>query len=115
MPPVLGPRSPSCTVLWSCAATSGSTPVPSESAKNDASSPTRNSSITTVSPESPKARASRHCATARSASSRVWHTTTPLPAARPSAFTTSGAPISRQWRRAAAASRKVPKRAVGMR
>ena len=50
MPPVLGPRSSSQIVLWSCAAPNGSAEAPSESTKNDASSPVMNSSTTTVRP-----------------------------------------------------------------
>ena len=46
MPPVFGPLSPSPTRLWSCAEASGIAVSPSHSAKNEASSPTRNSSIT---------------------------------------------------------------------
>ena len=59
MPPVLGPRSPSQTVLWSCAAPNGSAETPSESTKNDTSSPVMNSSTTTARPASPNAPSSR--------------------------------------------------------
>ena len=95
MPPVLGPRSSSNTVLWSWAAASGTTDEPLENAKNDASSPTMNSSTTTVAPAAPNSRRSMHWAMAASASSSVAHTMAPLPAASPSVFTTSGAPSSR--------------------
>ena len=54
MPPVFGPVSPSPTRLWSCAEASGIAVSPSHSAKNDASSPTRNSSITTSAPAAPR-------------------------------------------------------------
>ncbi len=54
MPPVLGPWSPSKTRLWSCAEASGIAVSPSHSAKNDASSPARNSSTTTSAPAAPK-------------------------------------------------------------
>ena len=60
MPPVLGPWSPSKTRLWSCAAASGIAVSPSHSAKNEASSPLRNSSITTSAPASPSAAAEHH-------------------------------------------------------
>ena len=53
MPPVLGPWSPSKTRLWSCAEASGIAVSPSQSAKNEASSPARNSSTTTSAPASP--------------------------------------------------------------
>ena len=53
MPPVLGPVSPSPTRLWSCAEASGIAVSPSHSAKNEASSPSRNSSITTSAPAAP--------------------------------------------------------------
>ena len=54
MPPVFGPLSPSKARLWSCAVASGSACSPSHSAKNEASSPAMNSSITTSAPASPK-------------------------------------------------------------
>ena len=64
---------------------------PSHSAKKLISRPGRNSSITTSAPASPKA-PSNIMAMASSASRTVLATTTPLPAARPSALTTIGAP-----------------------
>src|SRR5215469_9997247 len=82
MPPVFGPASPSKARLKSCAASSGTAAVPSASANSDTSGPSRNSSMTTV----PQARA------CRTASRRSPVTTTPLPAASPSAFTTWGGP-----------------------
>ena len=88
--------------------------MPSDKAKNDASSPARNSSMTTVRPASPKARSSMQAATARSASSRLRQTMAPFPAASPSALTTMGAPSSRQYWRAARASEKIRNRAVGI-
>ena len=54
MPPVFGPSSPSRRRLWSCEVASGSTCVPSTMAMKLASSPSRNSSITTLSPALPK-------------------------------------------------------------
>ena len=90
MPPVLGPRSPSNTRLWSCAVPSGIARVPSHSAKKLASSPNRHSSTTTSAPGS-----ANRAVSASSAWSRVSATVTPLPAASPSAFTTIGAPCCR--------------------
>ena len=90
MPPVFGPVSPSPTRLWSCAVPKGSAVVPSQSTKKLASSPVRHSSITTSAFGSAK-----QAAIAASASSTVAATVTPLPAARPSALTTIGAPCSR--------------------
>ena len=89
MPPVFGPRSPSNARLWSWAVPISSACVPSQSANRLASSPARNSSITSVSPAWPKAPAKAE-RTASSASSAVAATTTPFPAASPSAFTTTG-------------------------
>ncbi len=84
MPPVLGPSSPSQTRLKSCAGASGTTVCPSVTANSDTSGPSRNSSMTTRS----------QVAAWASASARSSVTTTPLPAARPSSFTTYGAPNS---------------------
>ncbi len=47
MPPVFGPRSPSCARLKSCAGSSGTAVLPSHSANSDTSGPSRYSSITT--------------------------------------------------------------------
>ena len=58
-----------------------------------ASSPSRNSSITTRLPALPKALPESISRTASSASCNVIATITPLPAAKPSAFTTIGAPF----------------------
>ena len=90
MPPVFGPSSASRRRLWSCDVASGSTVLPSTIAMKLASSPSRNSSTTTRSPALPKRPANMSCAVA-TASSVVAQITTPLPAASPSAFTTSGA------------------------
>ena len=84
MPPVFGPVSPSPMRLKSCAAPIGTRRFPSESAKSDTSSPSSSSSITNSPPKAVTARR------ASSTSSAVRHTNTPLPAARPSAFTTHG-------------------------
>ncbi len=82
MPPVFGPSSPSSARLKSCAGCSGTTVSPSVIAKRETSGPSRNSSMTTR---------SQALACSR-ALSRSAVTTTPLPAARPSSFTTYGAP-----------------------
>ena len=71
MPPVLGPVSPSPTRLWSCAVASGSTCSPSQSAKKLASSPTRNSSITTSAPAAPNAPAKQASMAASAAAARL--------------------------------------------
>ena len=94
MPPVLGPLSPSKARLWSWAPTSGSTCSPSQSAKKLASSPSMNSSITTEAPAAPKRLPASMSRTASIACSTVSATITPLPAARPSALTTIGAPCA---------------------
>ena len=90
MPPVLGPVSPSPTRLWSCAVASGSAVSPSTRAKKLASSPGRNCSITISSPAAPNRCSASISRAAARASSRVWAITTPLPAASPSALTTTG-------------------------
>ena len=94
MPPVFAPWSPSRTRLWSWDGASGTTVVPSESAMNETSSPSRNSSTTTRLPASPKSRRRMSSSIASSASATVWQMKTPLPPARPSALTTTGAPTS---------------------
>src|SRR6185437_3617547 len=93
MPPVFGPSSWSNARLWSCALANGIAVSPSQSAKKLISRPDKNSSITTSAPAAPKA-PSNIMAIAASASASVFATTTPLPAARPSAFTTIGAPCA---------------------
>src|SRR5674536_302333 len=80
MPPVFGPVSPSPTRLKSCAGSSGETVRPSVTANSDTSGPARYCSTTTR---------GRRAACA-SAASRSVVTTTPLPAASPSSFTTYG-------------------------
>src|SRR3989475_13311472 len=72
-----------------------------------------NSSTTTRAPEGPNALRSMHSATAASASSSVRQTMAPLPAASPSALTTSGAPTSRQYRRAPRGAAEDEKPAAG--
>ena len=115
MPPVFGPWSPLSSRLWSWLVASASTFWPSAITMKLASSPVRKASTTTraesaspdVLPASlpdtplrpvdafllPPVKASdRNWSTAAWASSTVCATTTPLPAASPSAFTTMGAP-----------------------
>ncbi len=100
MPPVLGPASPSPSRLWSCEVASGSTCSPSTITMKLASSPSRNSSTTTVSPAAPKLPANMP-STVAMASSAVPAMITPLPAARPSALTT----IGMRWARIQAGSK----------
>src|SRR5215469_4531707 len=78
-----------------------------------ASSPGRNSSITTSRPASPKRPANIASAVA-SASVADAAITTPLPAARPLAFTTSGVRCARTQAGSKLARVKVAERAVGM-
>src|SRR3989344_3516119 len=96
MPPVLGPSSPSLRRLWSWLVARASTFLPSHSTMKEASSPSRNSSITTRAPPSlwvtPYLLSTSMKSTASWASCSVMATTTPLPAARPSALMTMGAP-----------------------
>ena len=82
MPPVFGPRSPSCARLKSCAGSSGTAVLPSHSANTDTSGPSRYSSITTR----------WHDAACCNAAARSSVTTTPLPAASASSLTTYGGP-----------------------
>src|SRR6056297_1742813 len=112
MPPVFGPVSPSPARLWSCAVPIGRTSVPSQSTKNDASSPLMTSSITTSAPAPPKAPPNMS-SMAASASATVSATITPLPAASPSALTTMGAPCARTWSFAGPAAVNRAQAAVG--
>ena len=95
MPPVLGPVSPAPTRLWSWALPNARTVRPSERAKKLTSCPSKNSSTTMDAPDAPNAPSHSAARAAESASSTVVATTTPLPAARPSALTTIGAPRAR--------------------
>ena len=115
MPPVFGPVSPSPTRLWSCAAPSSSASRP-VAQREQRDSPRRPGIPRSppLAPASPNARASIIASIAASASASVAATTTPLPAARPSAFTTIGAPRRRTNSRAASASSNRSQRAVGM-
>ncbi len=107
MPPVLGPRSPSKMRLWSWLEASGSTLRPSTMTMKLASSPSRNSSITTRRASSPGPLPASMASIAPWASAGISATTTPLPAARPSAFTTMGAPFASTHAWAPAGSEKV--------
>ena len=93
MPPVFGPVSPLPIRLWSWLEASASTFLPSTMTMKLASSPSRNSSMTTRAPASPSLLPESMSSTAACASSSVMATTTPLPAARPSALMTIGAPM----------------------
>src|SRR6266850_3601445 len=92
MPPVLGPSSPSRRRLWSWLVASGSALVPSLMTMKLASSPCRNSSTTTRAPASPRLFCVIMRSMAACASSTLAATTTPFPAASPSALITIGAP-----------------------
>ena len=94
MPPVFGPRSPSCARLKSCAACIASTVFPSEKASTDSSSPSSRSSTRTLLPAAPNTPRSRASVMAAAAWVSSSHTVTPLPAARPSAFTTAPVPCA---------------------
>src|SRR6185437_12134349 len=113
MPPVFGPLSPSLTRLWSCAEASAIAVSPSQSAKNEASSPTRQSSMTISHAGVPRP-PPNIMSIAASASCVVSATTTPFPAASPSAFTTMGAPFFRTYSLAAAAPLNRSYAAVGI-
>ena len=72
----------------------GTTVSPSVKLSTETSGPSMYSSMTTRAPDAPKACPSIMARTASLASSQVWATTTPLPSASPSAFTTMGAPCA---------------------
>mmetsp|Transcript_102719 Transcript_102719/g.296940 ORF Transcript_102719/g.296940 Transcript_102719/m.296940 type:complete len:233 (+) Transcript_102719:2170-2868(+) len=101
MPPVFGPWSPSKIRLWSCAGGRTATRSPSVSASTEHSAPTNRRSRTSSSPAAPMAPFSRKSRTAFFASSRLSGTITPLPAARPLAFTTTSNGASSMKRSAA--------------
>ena len=108
MPPVFGPVSPSPTRLWSFAGGSATTVSPSTSAWSETSSPSSTSSSTIAPPPTPGV------PTASRASLRSRATTTPLPAASPSAFTTTGPSRSASAVRAVSAFGYDCHAAVGM-
>src|SRR2546425_3404818 len=107
MPPVFAPVSPSPTRLWSRAGGSATTVSPSTRACSEASSPLRTAS------SGPGPLFAGGEASASTAASRVSATVTPLPSARPSAFTTTGASQRESASRAAAASANDSHFAVG--
>src|SRR5579883_2031069 len=113
MPPVLGPRSPSSSRLWSCAGRNGSQPSPSVRKSNETSSPSMCSSTRISAPAAPNTRWVSMASIAASASASVPATVTPLPAASPEALITTGAPSSRAARRASSARVCRSARAVG--
>ncbi len=86
---------------------------PSLKTRIDASSPSRQSSIIIFSPAAPKIFLTSMLSMANSPSSMLCATTTPLPAARPSAFITTGVPFSFKYFFALGASLKTLKSAVG--
>ncbi len=96
MPPVLGPVSPSPMRLWSCATGSGRATVPSHTAIRLHSGPDSRSS-STMGPSSESSRMAASVAASPSG------TMTPLPAARPSSFTTTGRANVRHHARASSA------------
>ena len=114
MPPVFGPASPSPSRLWSWLDASASACAPSAITMKLASSPSRKSSMTTRAPAPPIALPASIASIAACASASSVATTTPLPAARPSALTTIGAPRASTYACAAAASVNVRYAAVGM-
>ena len=115
MPPVFGPRSLSKIRLWSCADANGSARTPSQKRKKDTSGPDRHSSTTRRSPAAPNRRSLIAATTAASALAWSSAITTPLPAARPSAFRTTGKPYSadRTTARPSSTDSQIRKRAVG--
>jgi hypothetical protein len=92
MPPVLSPRSPSNARLWSCAPGMHTLVVPSQKASTDTSSPSSSSSTTTSLPASPNARSTMIFSRPATASCTLPRSgmSTPLPAAKPDAFSTTG-------------------------
>ena len=112
----VGPGSPSRRRLWSRAAGSASAVVASQMAMTLASCPSRLARRPRAgrpSPKAPSTSAPRMAASARSAS--VAQTSTPLPAASPSALTTTGPPSLSARRTAATASVNAPRRPSGRR
>ena len=96
MPPVFGPLSPSKTRLWSCAAASGSACL--AVAQREEARPPRRRGIPRSRPRRrPRRSAPPNIMSMRRLAPRssVIATTTPLPAASPSALTTIGAPCAR--------------------
>ena len=115
MPPVFGPVSPSPARLKSRAGARAITSVPSVMPSTDSSAPSSRSSTTTVAPLLPKRPSTSIASMAASDSSALPHTITPLPRARPSAFTATRPSRSRAHALAGAGAVKVSKSAVGIR
>ena len=90
IPPVFGPRSPSCARLWSWTEAIGRTREPSAKTRKDTSSPSRNSSNTILAPAEPNLRSAMIPATKARASASPATTAVPFPEASPSALTTNG-------------------------
>ena len=88
MPPVFGPVSPSPIRLKSRAGASGTAPTPSHSASSESSGPTMCSSTTTA--PGPKTSCSSIAWSVSRACASSVAITTPLPAASPSNFSTTG-------------------------
>ena len=95
MPPVLAPVSPSKMRLWSWLVAIGRMLSPSIMQIKEASSPAKNSSTTTREPAWPNLLPDSMSSMALKASSSLIATMTPLPAAKPSALMTIGAPLVR--------------------
>ena len=87
---------------------------PSVKASTETSGPKRRSSISTRSPLAPKTRSLMMATTAAPACAASSATTTPLPRARPSAFTTIGPFADATYASARSASSKTSYRAVGI-
>ena len=113
IPPVFGPRSPSPSRLWSRAAGSARQVVASQMAMTDASGPVSASSTTRHRPAAPKTPSIRAARMAASAVAGSAQTVTPLPAARPSAFTATRPPSSCAKAIAAIGSSNARPRAIG--
>src|SRR5919201_85586 len=90
------------------------TSVPSVTARSESSGPSRRSSTTIFLPLRPKRSSTSMASIAFSASCSLSQTTTPLPRARPSAFTATFPSLSRAQALAGAGCVKASKSAVGM-
>ena len=106
MPPVFSPVSLSPERLWSMEEIMGITHSPSVKESTETSGPSRNSSMTILSPLLPNFLSSMISLTAASASDKSWAMMTPFPSARPSALTTVGMGAVCRYARAASMSSK---------
>ena len=95
MPPVFGPSSWSNTRLWSCAEASGIAVSPSHSAKKLISRPAQKLLDHDFGAGRAERAVEHHGDGGLGLAHSVLATTTPLPAASPSALTTIGAPCAR--------------------